>query len=101
MIRAQGLDLEFRAKVVNTIIYIKNRCPTKALDSKTPQKAWTSAKPDACHLNFFGSKKFVHILHGKIIKLEFKSIPCLFLGYSKRTETYRFMCVETKRIMKS
>ncbi len=35
MIRAQGLDLEFRAEAVNTAIYIKNRCPTKALESKT------------------------------------------------------------------
>jgi hypothetical protein len=37
MIRAQGLDLEFWAKAVNTAVYIKNQCPTKALDSKTPQ----------------------------------------------------------------
>jgi hypothetical protein len=36
MIRAQGLDLEFWAETMNTAIYIKNRCPTKALDSKTP-----------------------------------------------------------------
>jgi hypothetical protein len=35
MIRAQGLDLEFWAKVVNTMIYIKNRCPIEAFDSKT------------------------------------------------------------------
>jgi hypothetical protein len=42
MIRAQGLDLEFWAEVVNTVVYIKNRCPTKALDSKTPQEAWNT-----------------------------------------------------------
>jgi transposase InsO family protein len=35
MIRAQGLDLEFWAEIMNTAIYIKNRCPTKALESKT------------------------------------------------------------------
>ncbi len=35
MIHVQGLDLEFWAEVVNTTIYIKNRCPTKALESKT------------------------------------------------------------------
>ncbi len=34
-IRAQGLDLKFWAKAMNTTIYIKNRCPTKVLDSKT------------------------------------------------------------------
>jgi hypothetical protein len=38
-IRAQGLDLEFWVKAVNTAIYIKNRCPTKALESKTPTRS--------------------------------------------------------------
>ncbi len=36
MILAQGLGLEFWGEAVNTAMYIKNRCPTKALDSKTP-----------------------------------------------------------------
>jgi transposase InsO family protein len=38
MILAQGLELEFWGEGVNTAVYIKNRCPTKALDSKTPQE---------------------------------------------------------------
>jgi transposase InsO family protein len=36
MIHTQRLDLEFWAKVVNMVVYIKNQCPTKAFDSKTP-----------------------------------------------------------------
>jgi transposase InsO family protein len=43
---AQGFDLEFWGEVVNTTVYIKNQCPTKPLDSKTPQKAWSDRKPD-------------------------------------------------------
>jgi transposase InsO family protein len=35
MILAQGLELEFWGEAVNTTMYIKNRCPTKAIDSKT------------------------------------------------------------------
>jgi hypothetical protein len=38
MILAQGLDIEFRGKAMNMTMYIKNRCPTKALDFKTPQE---------------------------------------------------------------
>ncbi len=56
MIFAQGLDLEFWVEAVNMAIYIKNRCPTKALDSKTLQEAWTGAKPDVFHLRVFGAK---------------------------------------------
>jgi hypothetical protein len=101
MIRAQGLDLEFWAEVVNTVVYIKNRCPTKALESKTLQEAWTSKKPDVSHLRVFGCKTFAHILDEKRSKLESKSMPCVFLGYCERTKTYRLMCVETIRIIKS
>ncbi len=56
MIHAQGLDLEFWAKAVNIAVCIKNRCPTKALESKTPQEAWTSRKHDVFHLRVFGCK---------------------------------------------
>ncbi len=56
MIHAQGLDLEFWAEVVNMEVYINNQWPTKALESKTPQEAWTGRKPDVCHLRIFGCK---------------------------------------------
>jgi len=45
MILAQGLELEFWGEAVNTAVYIKNRCPTKAPDSKTPQEAWSGRNP--------------------------------------------------------
>jgi hypothetical protein len=35
MILAQGLEFEFLGETMNTAVYIKNWCPTKALDSKT------------------------------------------------------------------
>ncbi len=54
MIHAQGLDLEFWAEAVNTTVYIKNQCPTKAFESQTPQEAWTGRKPNVSHLRVFG-----------------------------------------------
>ncbi len=81
MIHAQGLDLEFWAEAVNTTVYIKNRCPTKALESKTLQEAWTDRKPDVSHLRVFGCKAFTHIPNEKRSKLESKSMPYVFLGY--------------------
>jgi hypothetical protein len=101
MIRAQGLDLEFWAEVVNTTIYIKNRCPTNIFDSKTPQEAWTNIKLDVSHLKIFDCKTIAHIRHEKRSKLESKSIPCVFLGYYEGNKSYHSMCVETKRIIKS
>jgi hypothetical protein len=101
MICAQGLDLEFWAEVVNMTIYIKNQCPTKALESKTPQEAWTGRKPNVSHLRVFGCKTFADNPDENISKLESKSMPCVFLGYCEGTKAYRLMCVETKRIINS
>jgi hypothetical protein len=86
---------------VNTITYIKNRCPTKVFESRTPQETWTGIKPNVSHLKVFGCKSLAHIPDEKINKLESKSMPCVFLGYCERTKAYRFMCLETKRIIKS
>jgi len=101
MILAQGLELEFLGEAVNTAVYIKNRCPTKALDSKTPQEVWSGRKPDVSHLKVFGCKTFAHVPNEKRTKLESKSMPCVFLGYYEGTKAYRLMCVKTKRIIKS
>jgi IS30 family transposase len=78
MIPTQGLDLEFWAEAVNTVVYIKNQCPTKAFESKTPQEAWTGRKPNVSHLRVFGCKAFAHILDEKRSKLVSNSIFCVF-----------------------
>jgi hypothetical protein len=57
-ILAQRLELEFWGVAVNTAVYIKNRCPTKFLDFKTPQEAWSGRKPNVSHLKVFGCKAF-------------------------------------------
>ncbi len=69
MILAQRFELEFWGEAVNTTVYNKNRCPTKALDSKIPQEAWSGRKPDVSHLIVFGCKAFAHVLDEKRTKL--------------------------------
>ncbi len=101
MILAQGLALEFWGEAVNMAVHIKNRCPTKALDSKTLQEAWNGRKLDVSHLRVFGCKSFAHVPDEKRTKLKSKSMPCVFLGYYKITKAYRLMYVKTKRIIKS
>jgi len=101
MILAQGLELEFWGEAVNMAVYIKNQCPPKVLNSKTPQEAWSGRKPDVSHLRVFGWKAFAHVPGEKRTKLKSKSMPCVFLGYYEGTKAYRLMCLETKRIIKS
>jgi hypothetical protein len=97
----KGLELEFWGEAVNTTMYIKIRCLTKALDSKAPQKTWSGRKPNVSHLIVFGCKVFAHVPDEKSTKLKSKSMPCVFLRYYESTKTYRVMCVETKIIVKN
>jgi hypothetical protein len=62
MICAQGLDLEFWAEAVNTAVYIKNRCPAKAFESKTPEEAWTGRKPDVSIGNYNGYIQMIEMV---------------------------------------
>jgi glutaredoxin len=101
MILVQGLELEFWGEAMNTVVYIKNQCPTKVFDSKTPQEAWSGRKTNVSHLRVFGCKAFARVLDEKRTKLKSKSMPCVFLGYNEGTKAYRLMCVETKKIVKS
>jgi hypothetical protein len=84
---------------VNVAVYIKNRCPTKAFVSKTPQKAWSGRKLDVSHLKVFGCKAFAHVPDENRTKLESKLVLCVLLGCYEGTKAYHLMCVETKRII--
>jgi hypothetical protein len=93
MILAQGLELEFWGETANTTVYIKKQCPTKALNSKTFQEAWSGRKPNVSHLRVFGCKVFAHVPDEKRTKLESKSMRRVFLGYDEGMKAYRLMCV--------
>ncbi len=92
--------MSLQGKAMNTMVSIKNRCPTKAFNSKTPQEAWSGRKPDVSHMRVFGCKAFAHVPNEKRTKLQSKSMPYVFLGYYEGTKAYRLMCLKTKRIIK-
>lgn len=44
------------AEAVQTAVYIRNRCPTQALNGRIPFEIWKGRKPSVKHLRVFGSK---------------------------------------------
>ena len=54
MLNEKGLPNTFWAEVAYTVVYLFNRCPTKAVQDKTPMEAWSGKKPLAKHLRVFG-----------------------------------------------
>ncbi|RDX93140.1 hypothetical protein CR513_24641, partial [Mucuna pruriens] len=58
-----------------------NRCPTKRLQSVTPEEAWTGDKPMVNHLRIFGSLSYRHIPDERRRKLDDKSEALILIGY--------------------
>lgn len=97
---AQYFKLEFWAEVIVNRVYTCYQCPTKALESTTPNEAWSGSRPHMEYIRIFGCIAYAMVLDEKKTKLNAKGMKCIFLGYCKGTKVYRLMCIETKKIIK-
>lgn len=75
----------FWEEAVRTAVYLKNRSPTKAVDSITPLEAWTGQKPELNHLRPFGCDSYAFIHPDLRTKWNPKVKSCTFLGYIENT----------------
>ncbi|CAL8167156.1 unnamed protein product [Prunus armeniaca] len=89
MMFEKKMPLEFWAKAVNTIVYVLNWCPTKALDKKTPFEAYSGRKPGIKHLRVFGSLCYAHVPNQQRQKLDLASTRCVVLRYGSCEKGYR------------
>jgi hypothetical protein len=101
MIHAQRLGHEFWAEAVCNAVYVRNWCPTKAVEGKTPEEAWSGRMPHVSHMRVFGCEAYAKVPDQMRTKLDAKGVKCLFLGYCEGTKAYRLICLETKKIIKS
>ena len=78
-----------------------NRCPTKSVLNKVPEKAWSGKSCDVSHLRIFGCVAYSHV-PGKIRrKLDNRSEKCIFIGYSKHYKAYKLYNPITKKLIVS
>ncbi|TXG67211.1 hypothetical protein EZV62_008486 [Acer yangbiense] len=89
----------FWAEAVLCAVYLLNRYPTKSLDTKTPQEAWSSHKPSVSHLRVFGSIAYIKVPEARRTKLEDKGEKCILVGYGDRTMGYRLYNPITKKVI--
>jgi hypothetical protein len=82
---------------VVTTVYILNCSPTKALNGRTSYEAWHRRKPVVSHLWVFGSLAFDKEV-GHIGKLDDRSTPGVFIGYTEGSKGYRILDSGTQRV---
>jgi len=88
-------------EAVSTSIYILNRCPTKAIQGKTPFEAWSGRKPNISHLRVFGCVAFSFVVSEKRKKLDQKVEKCIFVGYESQHRGYRLYSPSYKAVLVS
>ncbi len=100
MLHAQNLKKSLWAEAVVNAAYTRNRCPSRALPSITPEEVWSGKKPCFSPMRVFGCIVYAMVLDEKRGKLDAKGTKCLFLGYCEGTKAYRLMCVQSEKIIK-
>lgn len=100
MLLQSGVPHSLWAEAINTAAYIRNRCPTKALENSTPIEAWSTEKPYVGFMRIFGSK--VIVLEKKPFrgKFEPKGKKYILVGYSQESKAYRLWTPGTKTVVK-
>jgi transposase InsO family protein len=100
MLQDAGLSSKYWGEAVNTAVYLKNRCPTKAVNGMVPEESWTGRRVSLDHLKVFGAKAFVHIPHQKRTKWDSKSQEMIMVGYCEDSKAYRLIDPEKPQKVK-
>lgn len=73
----------------STAVHLINRLPTAVLQYTSPFEVLHHHKPDYTYLKIFGCLSYPHLRPFNSHKIQFRSSPCVFLGYSPRHKEYQ------------
>jgi hypothetical protein len=97
LLKQRGMSAVFWGEAVVTAVYILNRSPTKALNSRTSYETWYGHKSAVSHLWVFGCLTFNKEL-GHNGKLNDRSTPGVFIGYAEGSKAYLILDPGTQRV---
>ncbi|KAI3694504.1 hypothetical protein L1987_77470 [Smallanthus sonchifolius] len=81
-----------------TATYLINRMPSRANSAISPFELVFKHKPDFFFLRVFGCQCYPHLWPYNPHKMDFRSTPCIFLGYSTSHHGYRCFDPITERM---
>lgn len=100
MLKGKNLPKCLWGEAAATAAYILNRCPSRRLNGRTPEEAWTGTKPNVMHLKIFGSICYKHVPDQLRRKLDDKAEQLILVGYHS-TGGYKLLNPKTMQIMVS
>ena len=84
-----SLPFKYWDEAFRTSVYLINRLPTPVLKNKSPLEVLFHQKPSYSQLKVFGCMCYPNLRPFNHHKLQFRSIPCTFLGYSLNHKGYK------------
>ena len=99
MIYDSGVPKKFWAEALSTAVFIRNRCPTRSINLKTPFEMLYGLKPNVENFKVFGSVAYALVPKTDRKKLDSKSSECIFVGYGSETKGYRLFDLSKNRII--
>lgn len=101
MLAKKKIPKLFWPEAVNWTVHVLNRSPTFAVKNRTPEEAWNGYKPYVDHFRIFGCISHVHVPDSRRIKLDDKSLKCIFFGVSEESKAYRLFDPVSQKVIVS
>ena len=80
LLKSMNVLGRFWGEAVRHVVYLLNRLPTKAMDSRTLFEAWYGKKPYVGHLRAFGCTAHAKVTTPHMEKLDYRSHMMVYLG---------------------
>jgi len=93
-----GMPLKYWGHAFLTAAHLINMLPSKILNFDTPHERLLHEKPDYSFLRVFGCACWPNLRPYNAHKLAFRSIQCVFLGYSTLHKGYKCLDLDSGRI---
>jgi transposase InsO family protein len=61
MLKEKQLSNGFWGEAIDLSVYVLNRSPTKSVNNKVPQEAWTCMSCNVAHFRVFGCVAYAHV----------------------------------------
>ncbi|MFS7923079.1 putative RNA-directed DNA polymerase [Helianthus anomalus] len=98
LLAQSNLPQRFWQFAFETAVYLINRLPSRVCSNKSPFQHVFNRKPDYSFLRVFGCQCFPYLRPYNRHKLDFRSTPCVFLGYSPVHHGYLCLDPTTDRL---
>jgi hypothetical protein len=94
-----SLPVSYSVEALNTVTYLLNHLPSKAVSHPTPFFALFDSATSYTHIHVFDCACYPNTSATAPHKLAPRSTRCLFLGYSSDHKRYRCVDLLTHRII--